>query len=135
MAKVLKGRQPSRFMESQYLPTPESAEESPALDHLLNSKSGVLRTKLETIEQNPERTTPLPSVALDQKYYKKIDMFQERFPKGAPSLIACDRLEVHGDVRFGRGVQCVGSVRVINRARKQLKVADNTRLEGEVILE
>ena len=49
MAKVLKGRQSFRFMESHYLPTPESAEEGQALDHLLNSKSGVLRTKLETM--------------------------------------------------------------------------------------
>ncbi|MBA4356565.1 MAG: UTP--glucose-1-phosphate uridylyltransferase, partial [Desulfovibrio sp.] len=94
-----------------------------------------IRTRLDTIEQSPERTTALPTIALDQKYYKKIDMFQERFPKGAPSLIGCDRLEVHGDVRFGRGVKCAGNVRVINRARKQCKVPDNARLEGEVILE
>ena len=104
-------------------------------DLLLVMSDCFIRTKLETIEQNPERTTPLPSVALDQKYYKKIDMFQERFPRGAPSLLACERLEIHGDVRFGRGVKCIGNVRVINRARKQLKVPDNTRLEGEVILE
>jgi len=104
-------------------------------DLLLVMSDCFIRTKLETIEQNPLRTTPLPSVALDQNYYKKIDMFQERFPKGTPSLLACERLEVHGDVRFGRGVKCVGNVRVINRARKQLKVADNTVLEGEVILE
>jgi UTP--glucose-1-phosphate uridylyltransferase len=104
-------------------------------DLLLVMSDCFVRTRLETVEQNPERTTPLPSIALDQKYYKKIDMFQERFPKGAPSLMGCDRLEVHGDVRFGRGVKCFGSVRVINRARKQLKIADNTRLEGEVILE
>ncbi|MBU1042693.1 MAG: UTP--glucose-1-phosphate uridylyltransferase [Proteobacteria bacterium] len=104
-------------------------------DLLLVMSDCFMRTKLETIEQSPERTTALPSVALDQKYYKKIDMFQERFPKGAPSLIGCDRLEVHGDVRFGRGIKCIGSVRVINRARKQLKIADNTLLEGEVVLE
>jgi UTP--glucose-1-phosphate uridylyltransferase len=104
-------------------------------DLLLVMSDCFLRTKLETIEQNPLRTTPLPSISLDQKYYKKIDMFQERFPRGAPSLLACDRLEVHGDVRFGRNVKCTGNVRVINRARKQLKLPDNAQLEGEVILE
>ena len=36
-------------MESHYLPTPRPAEEGTALDHLLNSKSRVLRTKLETM--------------------------------------------------------------------------------------
>ena len=104
-------------------------------DLLLVMSDCFIRTKLETIEQSPQRTTPLPSIALDQKYYKKIDMFRERFPKGAPSLLHCERLEVHGDLRFGRNVKCVGTVRVINRARKQLKVPDNARLEGEVILE
>ncbi|MDO9084484.1 MAG: UTP--glucose-1-phosphate uridylyltransferase [Humidesulfovibrio sp.] len=104
-------------------------------DLLLVMSDCFIRTRLDTIEQSPERTTALPTIALDQKYYKKIDMFQERFPKGAPSLIGCDRLEVHGDVRFGRGVKCAGNVRVINRARKQCKVPDNARLEGEVILE
>ncbi|MDP3428110.1 MAG: UTP--glucose-1-phosphate uridylyltransferase, partial [Humidesulfovibrio sp.] len=104
-------------------------------DLLLVMSDCFVRTKLEAVEQNPERTTPLPSIALDQRFYKKIDMFQERFPKGAPSLLGCDHLEVHGDVRFGRGVKCLGSVRIINRARKQVRIADNTQLEGEVILE
>ncbi|MBU1231214.1 MAG: UTP--glucose-1-phosphate uridylyltransferase [Proteobacteria bacterium] len=104
-------------------------------DLLLVMSDCFLRTKLETIEQSPQCATPLPAVVLDQKYYKKIDMFQERFPKGAPSLLGCERLEVHGDVRFGRNVKCIGNVRVINRARKQGRIPDNTRLEGEVILE
>ncbi|OIN99477.1 MAG: UTP--glucose-1-phosphate uridylyltransferase [Desulfovibrionaceae bacterium CG1_02_65_16] len=102
-------------------------------DLLLVMSDCYLRTKLETIEQNPARTTPMPTIALDNNFYKKIDMFRERFPKGAPSLIECDRLEVHGDVRFGRHVQMVGSVRVVNRSRKQAKVPDGARLEGEVI--
>ena len=104
-------------------------------DLLLVMSDCFLRTKLETIEQNPARTTPMPSVALDQKFYKKIDMFQERFSKGAPSLIKCERLEVHGDVRFGRGVKCAGNVRIINRARKQARVPDGAQLEGEVLYE
>ena len=104
-------------------------------DLLLVMSDCYLRTKLETIEQNPARTTPMPSIVLDQRFYKKIDMFQERFPRGAPSLINCERLEVHGDIRFGRGVKLLGNVRVINRTRKQVKVADNTQLEGEVLYE
>ena len=104
-------------------------------DLLLVMSDCFLRTKLETIEQNPARTTPMPAIVLDQRFYKRIDMFQERFPKGAPSLLGCERLEVHGDVRFGRGVKCTGNVRVINRARKQVRVPDGTVLEGEVLFE
>ncbi|MHC1752966.1 UTP--glucose-1-phosphate uridylyltransferase [Humidesulfovibrio sp.] len=104
-------------------------------DLLLVMSDCYLRTKLETIEQNPARTTPMPSIALDQKFYRKIDMFQERFSKGAPSLLDCERLEVHGDVRFGKHVHIAGVTRIINRSRKQVKVPDGARLEGEVLFE
>lgn len=102
-------------------------------DLLLVMSDCFIRTKLETVEQNPARTTAMPQIVLDQKFYKKIDMFQERFPKGAPSLIECERLEVHGDVRFGKGVRIKGQARVINRGRKQAKVPDGATIEGEVI--
>jgi UTP--glucose-1-phosphate uridylyltransferase len=104
-------------------------------DLLLVMSDCYLRTKLETIEQSPKRLTPMPSILLDQKFYKKIDMFQERFPKGAPSLLECDGLEVHGDVRFGKNVRCLGQVRVYNRSRKQVRVADGAVLEGDVNLD
>lgn len=102
-------------------------------DLLLVMSDCFVRTKLETVEQNSARTTPMPSVVLDQRFYKKIDMFQERFPKGAPSLLECERLEVHGDVRFGRNVRIRGVTRVVNRLRKQARVADGAVLEGEVL--
>jgi UTP--glucose-1-phosphate uridylyltransferase len=104
-------------------------------DLLLIMSDCYLRTKLETIEQNPARTTPMPAIVLDQKFYKKIDMFLERFSKGAPSLIGCERLEVHGDVRFGKNVRISGVTRIINRGRKQVKIPDSSQLEGEEIYE
>ncbi len=102
-------------------------------DLLLVMSDCYLRTKLETIEQNPARRTPMPSISLDKKFYKKIDMFQQRFPKGAPSLLECDSFAVEGDVRFGRHVRAVGDVRVVNRSFRQAKIADGTLLEGDVI--
>jgi len=102
-------------------------------DLLLVMSDCFLRTKLETIEQNPARATPMPAITLDQRFYKKIDMFQERFPKGAPSLIACERLEIQGDIRFGRGVKLSGQARLVNSTRKQVRVPDGAQLEGEVV--
>jgi len=104
-------------------------------DLLLVMSDCFLRTKLETIEQNPARTTAMPSISLDQKFYKKIDMFQERFPKGAPSLLGCERLEVQGDIRFGRHVRITGVTRLVNRSRKPVRVPDGAQLEGEVLFE
>lgn len=41
-----------------------------------------------------------PVVKLDPTHYKKIDDFKKRFPNGAPSLITCRSLTVHGDHIF-----------------------------------
>ena len=53
-----------------------------------------------------------PLVSLDPDYFKLMGQFEPRFPAGPPSLVDCDRLEVVGDVTFGRDVVVRGSVHV-----------------------
>jgi UTP--glucose-1-phosphate uridylyltransferase len=53
-----------------------------------------------------------PLVSLDPDYFKLMGDFDPRFPGGPPSLVECDRIEVVGDVTFGRGVVVRGSVHV-----------------------
>ncbi|HSD81851.1 MAG TPA: UTP--glucose-1-phosphate uridylyltransferase, partial [Solirubrobacteraceae bacterium] len=53
-----------------------------------------------------------PLADLDPDHFKLIADFDARFPAGVPSLRECERLTVAGDVAFGRGVVCRGSVRV-----------------------
>jgi UTP--glucose-1-phosphate uridylyltransferase len=67
-----------------------------------------------------------PLVELDSSVYKLVSDFDERFPGGPPSLVACDRLTVEGDVSFGAGVVCRGTVSVSG----PLSVEDGTVLEG-----
>ena len=69
-----------------------------------------------------ERRGRLPYVELDKRYYRLLDRFEERFPDGPPSLREADRLIVHGDVTFGRGVVVRGSV--------ELNVAQPARIEA-----
>ena len=69
---------------------------------------------------------PAPVVELDSKYYKLIGDFDARFPGGAPSLRECGRLEVDGDVTFGRDVAVKGEVRL----EGPLSVPDGAVLEG-----
>jgi UTP--glucose-1-phosphate uridylyltransferase len=69
---------------------------------------------------------PLPIVELDSKCYKLIADFDARFPGGAPSLRECRRLEVSGDVTFGRSVAVKGEVRL----EGPLSVPDGAVLEG-----
>lgn len=53
--------------------------------------------------------TAAPLVELDG-HYKLIVDFDQRFPHGPPSLVACDQLTVRGDWTFGRDISVVGDV-------------------------
>jgi UTP--glucose-1-phosphate uridylyltransferase len=71
-----------------------------------------------------------PFVDLDSSYFKLLPGFEERFPKGAPSLVACERIAVEGDVEFGGGVTVRGSVTVEHDGDGRLRIPDGTVLEG-----
>ncbi len=72
-----------------------------------------------------------PYVALDPDHYKILAAFEERFPHGAPSLAGADRLEVRGDVAFGKDITVVGEVEVTAPAGERVEIPDGTRLTGE----
>jgi UTP--glucose-1-phosphate uridylyltransferase len=77
------------------------------------------------VELAPERDGTPPVVDLDDDYYKLLRDFDARFP-AAPSLVACERLAVEGDVTFGREVVVRGSVTVSGPRT----IEDGTVLEG-----
>ena len=87
---------------------------------------------MKTIVPNPERKTPMPDVHLDPAYYKKNDQFDKRFAQGVPSLILCDYLEIKGDVAFGKNVSVKGRVTLTNNSGRQVRIDDNSVLEGDV---
>ena len=67
-----------------------------------------------------------PLVSLDPDFFKLMGDFEPRFPGGPPSLADCDRLEVVGDVTFGRDVVVRGTVKVEGPRR----IDDGETLEG-----
>jgi len=72
-----------------------------------------------------------PLVDLDPAHFKLLRDFDARFPDGAPSLVDCERLAVHGDVAFGARVVVRGSVTVRQEdGAAQLRIADGAVLEG-----
>jgi UTP--glucose-1-phosphate uridylyltransferase len=82
----------------------------------------------------PDRATAGPPViTLDPRYYKLIDQFEARFPAGPPSLVACNRLQVQGDVLFRAGVACTGDVAVTNASEAQAAVGPGAVLSGEAM--
>ena len=78
------------------------------------------------VELASERDGTPPVVDLDDDYYKLLRDFDARFPGGAPSLVACERLAVEGDVSFGREVVVRGAVTVSGPRQ----IEDGTVLEG-----
>jgi UTP--glucose-1-phosphate uridylyltransferase len=74
----------------------------------------------------PERDGRPPHVELDSAYFKLVGDFEQRFAAGPPSLAGCTRLEVEGDVSFGRDVVVRGSVRV----EGPRYIEEGTLLEG-----
>ena len=58
----------------------------------------------------PVDDAPLPMVTLDQRYYRVIADFEQRFVAGAPSLRHCRSLVVEGDITFGADVLVHGVV-------------------------
>lgn len=61
---------------------------------------------------SPRRTLGPVFVDLDQKFFRRVPDVEERFPKGAPSLVDCSRFVVAGDVRFAGTATARGDVRV-----------------------
>jgi len=79
-------------------------------DDLLAVRSDAyVLTEDARIVLDPSRAKP-PLIALDPRFYKKIDDLDARFPQGAPSLLRCDSLRVRGDFVFGRHVVVRGDV-------------------------
>jgi UTP--glucose-1-phosphate uridylyltransferase len=98
-------------------------------DDLLVLRSDVYEIDDEMVLRPvPERADSLPFVELDSDYYKLLDDFEARFPDGAPSLRQAERLVVHGDVTFGRGVVVRGAVEIDTNEPKL--VEPGTLLEG-----
>jgi len=67
-------------------------------------------------------------VDLDRAHYTRVGDLEARVPHGSPSLRACRRLVVRGDVRFGRGVVACGDAVVEAPAGRRLDLADGVRI-------
>lgn len=94
----------------------------------------VLRSDIYAIDENGlvEPAREPPPVALDKDRYGFISDLEARFPHGPPSLLACDRLQVRGDVRFGKRIACEGEVTVLGRPDRPARIPDGARLRGVV---
>jgi UTP--glucose-1-phosphate uridylyltransferase len=82
------------------------------------------------ITPNPARTLGPLVVNLDPAYFRLIDDLDAAFPGGTPSLLACERFAVKGDIRFGRNVRLRGAVELVNASGRQVEIPDDAVIEG-----
>lgn len=94
----------------------------------------VLRSDVYELDESGELTTTHegdePYVDLDPEYFRILADFESRFADGAPSLVRADRLEVRGDVAFGKNVTVIGDVEVEAPAGECREIPDGTELRG-----
>jgi len=93
-----------------------------------------LLSKENNLILNPKRKSATVKINLDPKYYGKIDLFNERFADGVPSLVDCESLTVEGDVRFEKNVKISGKVTIKNIGKSQSVIKEGMLVEGSVIL-
>ncbi len=82
---------------------------------------------------NPNTGTKTIHVDLDPKYYGKIDLFDERFSMGVPSLTNCESLTIKGDVRFESNVAIRGKIVITNKGKTQSVIKKGTVVEKDIV--
>ncbi|MBW2633143.1 MAG: UTP--glucose-1-phosphate uridylyltransferase, partial [Deltaproteobacteria bacterium] len=66
-------------------------------------------------------------------YFGKIDMYNDRFKHGIPSLVTCKSLEIKGDFFFEENVQIRGRVVMQNRTGEPVVIKQGSVIEEDVL--
>jgi UTP--glucose-1-phosphate uridylyltransferase len=84
---------------------------------------------------NPEAKFTDIQIDLDPKYFGKIDLFDERFSDGVPSLTDCESLTIKGDVRFESDVVVKGKIVIENNGKTQAVIGKGSVIEENLIFD
>ena len=93
--------------------------------------------KGEILQINPQRISAnrpdAVKISLDPKFYGRIDLLEERFEKGLPSLVDCESLCIEGDVHFEDQIIIKGRVSIKNRHHSPAVIKKGTVIDGDII--
>jgi len=84
--------------------------------------------------RNPVCSFESTKIKLDPKYYSMIDLFNERFAHGAPSLKDCESLIIKGNVFFEKNVIIKGKVIIENNDDKPYIIKEGTVIEKSLLV-
>ena len=72
-------------------------------------------------------------IRLDPAYFGKIDLLEQRFEEGLPSLVDCDSLDIEGDIYFENRVVITGGVSIKNTQRAPARIKKGTIINSDLI--
>ncbi len=96
----------------------------------------IVRSDLYTLNEHSQLSINLkeghekPIIMLDQKYFKMIDQFEERFPYGVPSLLECDKFIINGNIVFGKNNKLSGNIQLSNNSNHVIFLEDEATYSG-----
>jgi UTP--glucose-1-phosphate uridylyltransferase len=72
-------------------------------------------------------------IKLDPKFYGKIDLLEQHFKEGLPSLVDCEALSIEGDVYFESAVVIQGEVSIKNTQKTAVTVKKGKIIASDLI--
>lgn len=101
----------------------------------LRSDCYVLKDNYQ-LHPNPERRSAgkpeTVKIKLDPRFYGKIDLLEQRFTEGLPSLVQCDSFSIEGDVYFESGVIIQGGVSIKNTQSAAAVIKKGTLINSDL---
>jgi UTP--glucose-1-phosphate uridylyltransferase len=90
-------------------------------------------SKENNLIANPNTGTKTIQIDLDPKYYGKIDLFDERFSRGVPSLTNCESLAIKGDVWFEGNIAIKGKIVIRNKGKTPAVIKEETVVKKNLL--
>jgi UTP--glucose-1-phosphate uridylyltransferase len=88
----------------------------------------------EQLILNPECRSDFIRIQLDSNFYGRLDLFDQRFCNGVPSLKECESLTICGDVRFEAGGTLKGRVVIQNKQPLQAVIKKGAVIDTDMVL-
>ena len=90
----------------------------------------------ENLQVNPQRISgngpDEVKISLDPKFYGRIDLLEDRFKHGLPSLVDCESLSIEGDVYFEDNIIIKGRISIKNRLKSPAVIKKGTVIDGDL---
>jgi UTP--glucose-1-phosphate uridylyltransferase len=91
----------------------------------------------ENLQLNPRRPSAnradTVKISLDPKFYGRIDLLEEHFKHGLPSLVECESLSIEGNVYFEDKIVIKGRVSIKNRLKSPAVIKKGAVIDQDLV--